>query len=550
MTADGVSESEDARRVRHFRQILVWPLHLMAVENGHDNPRRWLELGPTGQPWSPVEDEFPTDPAGFQVRHYNEFTTFLPAVQRFLYGDPTQSRHGESPIRVFRRTDVSQVRVTFKDRPDQPVTLAIAHVDLCFFYDIDVVMFTVEVHADDLPLEVVQELVFRFGRSFPTGWDNEDRGDHCLSRAEWLDADGVVRAVSDFENRAKFLSVVCQERTPAISADWEYLLAPLVVDASARPGSLRLRQLEYARMPVMAYLAMDRPRALSRADFARLVLATRSGPADQPPCSDSFLATFDQEYCYDRFWGVDNPTVVNTRFLCSGQTLVVVGEAGQKFFMDPEQGVLAQFRHQYFLVVLIAHFHKAALLMFGDRLSRATSRLDIRDAESVKEFKRAIRQLFATFLRFTHRYWFHEVSIQAQAKAIFSLCRHHLGTNALYDHVRLEVQDMAHYLEADGLRRQANTVVRLTVVTVFGLIASVATGMLGTNLIAAADKPLLDKVLYALLALVPSTAIILYTVMVSKQLSDMLESLSERRLSLGTKLKLFCRAWMGGRGDP
>ena len=35
-----------------------------------------------------------------------------------------------------------------------------------------------------------------------------------------------------------------------------------------------------------------------------------------------------------------------------------------------ERRLLAQFRHQYFLLFLIAHFHKAALLMLSDRLVR------------------------------------------------------------------------------------------------------------------------------------------------------------------------------------
>ena len=41
---------------------------------------------------------------------------------------------------------------------------------------------------------------------------------------------------------------------------------------------------------------------------------------------------------------------------------------------------------------------------------------------------------------------------------------------------------MSDYLDSDALRRQANTVVRLTVVTIFGLIGTVVTGFLGMNL--------------------------------------------------------------------
>ena len=44
----------------------------------------------------------------------------------------------------------------------------------------------------------------------------------------------------------------------------------------------------------------------------------------------------------------------------------------------------------------------------------------IRNDESVRVFKRRIRANFETFLRFTHRYWFHEVSEQSHVKALQS----------------------------------------------------------------------------------------------------------------------------------
>jgi hypothetical protein len=127
--------------------------------------------------------------------------------------------------------------------------------------------------------------------------------------------------------------------------------------------------------------------------------------------------------------------------------------------------------------------------MLSDRLVTALNRLEIGNAESVKQFKRAIREILEVFLRFTHRYWFYEISDQAQARALFSMTREHLGTERLYTELREEIQDMSQYLDSDSLRRQANTVVRLTVVTTAGLIATITTGFLGMNLIDAAQAP-------------------------------------------------------------
>jgi hypothetical protein len=536
------------RMVRHYRQILLWPLQLMPLEDRFQIQRHWKRLTEGDAPWFEVADEFPDDPSQFQIRHYKEFVTFLPAVQRFLYGEVRDGKYRKSPVRVYRRSDVSKVRAIFKARP-QPLELSIAHVDLYFFYDIDVVILAVEVFADDLELEVVQDLLFRFGRTYPASWDDHGRGDHCLARVEWLNAAGVVVAASDYEDRQKFLACVCRERAAEITADWEFMLAPMVDHASEKTGVLRYRQLEYARMPVMAYLAVEDPAALSRADFVRLALAARPGESARLPYSARDLADFEANCCYDRYWGAEDTLVPRTRFMASGQAFIMVGEAGRAFYVDAEQGMLAQFRHQYFLLFLIAHFHKASLLMFGDRLGSAVSRLDIRDAESVKRFKRTIRQVFEIFLRFTHRYWFQEISTQTEAKTLFAMFRRHHATDPLYDGIRREVQDMAQYIDSDGLRRQANTVVRLTVVTTFGLIATVTTGFLGMNVIAAAEEPLWVRMLYFVFTSLPTAGITLYTIMISKRLSDLMEALSDERLSFRKKLSLIGQTWTGSGGN-
>ena len=96
---------------------------------------------------------------------------------------------------------------------------------------------------------------------------------------------------------------------------------------------------------------------------------------------------------------------------------------------------------------------------------------------------------------------------------------------------------MSHYLDSDGLRRQANSVVRLTVVTIFGLVGTLVTGFLGMNLIAAAEEPLWLRALFFLVVLIPLIALILYTIVKSKRLSDFLEALSDERLSNRQKFR-------------
>ena len=534
--------------VDHFRQILLWPLELIPIRADEQIQRHWrlLRSPQPGGPWREVEDEFTGDPKLFQERHYSEFVTFLPYVQRFLYGEGDGTAAGESPIRVFRRTDVARARLTFPDEA-APVELELTHVDLYFFYDIDVVILAVELAGERLPLPRVQEALYRLGRAYPTHWEPSGHGGHCLARVEWLTADGKVLAVSDYEKREKFLEHVCRYRAPAIAAHWEFLLTPIVPHHSSQAGELRYRPIEYHRMPVLGYLALGNGRPLTRGEFVRLGLVTASGPAHTLPFSEPHVADFEARFCYDRYWQDGSG---GTRYLCSGEAFMMVGSAADRYFADGETGLLAHFRHQHFLLFLIAHFHKAALVMISDRLVDAVNRLDIQDAESVKRFKRTIRLLKEIFLRFTHRYWFHEVSDQAQARALYRMAHEALDTDRLFAEVRDEIQDMSEYLDSDSLRRQANMVIRLTVVTIVGLIGTISTGFLGMNLIAAADAHPFLKLGYFAVVLVPTIVLTGYSIMKSKRLSDFLEALADERMSTRRKLGTFVDVWRRRRRGP
>ena len=535
--------------VRKFREILLWPLQLEPLKEGVQIQKHWEVLAslPGGSVWKEVEDEFTGDPREFQERHYGEFVTFLPAVQRFLYGEgPHKAVHSKpvaSSLRVFRRRDISKVRI-LRRGDCEPVVFDIAHVDLYFFYDLDIVILAVEVYGEDLPLDVVQDVLFRFGRAYPANWDNEERASTCPARTEWLDAAGNVLAASDFGDRAKYLEFVCEHRAPRIASHWEFVMRPLVLHTSDEPGPLRYRQLEYYRMPVMAYLAVDDPHEITRGDYVRLGLLTGPGESGELPFSEDYLRGFEHRFCYDRYFGLAGQAKGEaTRTLTAGHDFITVGNHASRFFTGAETGILAQFRHQYFLLFLIAHMHKAALLMMSSRLAVGIQELDIYALDSVRRFKRTIRQTHETFLRFTHRYWFHEVSIQPQAREIYNLITRHLGNDELYREVRDEMVDMGQYLDSDNVRRQANVVVRLTVITTVGLIGTTVTGFLGMNLIAEADNPLAIKLLYFLLVFVPVTALLVYTVVKSRRLADFFETVSDDRATVRRKWQSFAQVW-------
>jgi hypothetical protein len=534
--------------VERLHQVLLWPLRLLRGGEARElrRPWEWLLRQPDN-PWREVADEYTGDAEAFHERHYQEFLTFLPYVQRVLFGEG-RSRHqpddglGDSGMKTLRRHDVASVEL--QTGPDAPLLrLAVEHIDLIFFYDIDLVLLNVELRGESLGLTQVQELLYRMGRAYPGGWDAAGEPLHSLHRCRFLAADGQLLAENDTHDAARFIQHVQAHRAPRIAAHWAWLLQPLHPDhgdPGERPGELRYRQVEYHRMPVMAWLALDDPTKLTRADFVRLGLMTGAG--SDLPYGDVYLKDFEAEHCWDRFW-TPHGASPHTRYLCCGHALVVLGRADSEFFACRRRGVLAQFRHAQFLLFVLTHFQKAALLVFADRLVEALRKLNVNDADKVRAFKREIRSAFEGFLRFTHRYWFHEVSEQSQSKALYRLLQHHLDVEPLYAEVKTRIADMAQYLETDNVRRQANTVVRLTVVTIFGLVGTITTGFLGMNLLAESEAPLWQRLLWFTATLSGALAITAYTIIKSKKLSDFLDTLSDERLTLREKLASLSALW-------
>ncbi|CAK0748703.1 conserved hypothetical protein [Gammaproteobacteria bacterium] len=519
--------------VRHFHEILFWPIQVISNQDSVINGNHWTLLKEitANNPWEETPSIFSENPHTFKEQYYKEFVTFLPYVQRFLYGENSGATgYGNSPIRVFRHREVFQVRLIPNEKTSA-LTLLVKQANLLFFYDIDIIILVIEIVGHDLPLSVAQEILFKFGRTYPAFWEQNGQAGQCFYRVEWLGEDGRTLASSDYDCREKYLDSVGKYRSPAIARHWEYLLLPLVLHQSDISGLLRYRQIEYHRMPIMAYLTVDNPRELTRADFVRLALVTRPGDSNQLPYSAESLIDFEKKYCYDRFWDPHaDHEMLNSRYLCCGHAFHLVGPARDSFFIDPEIGLLGQFRHQYFLMCLIPHFHKAALHLFSEQLITSISHLDIYQTESLKQFKRDIRKILSAFLRFTHRYWFHEVSNQAQARDLFKMLTDQLGTDQIYRDISDAVREMNQFLESDDLRRQAETVVRLTVVMTLSIIGTITTGFLGMNLLDAVSNSFLEKIALFFIVMIPSAGLTLYTVARSKTLAEFLDVLSNERL--------------------
>lgn len=543
--------------VRHFREVLFWPVQMMPLAGAGNAQPHWELLAQDGEdnPWRRLKDRFQADELDFDERHYKEFVTFLPYVQRFIYGethnhmsDNAADPPGGSAIKIFRRRGVSALRLVLHEG-DTPITLTVEHIELWFFDDINVAFLKVELSAADLPFAWVCDLLYRFGRAYPTGWDEDGHGKHNVHRAEWLSADGAVLAVSDSDNQEKFLSYTREHRSPGISEHWDFLLRPLVLDPSKETGVLRYRQIEYHRMPLMAFLAVNNPRGISRENWLHLGLVATLPPDEALPTHDPDVAEFESRYCYDRFW-TDTEAGPNTRFLCAGRAFLVVGDAHADYFHNKARGILAQFRHQYVLLFLIAHFHRASLLVFSNRIADAVHDLDIREPQSISRFRRRIYAGFEAFLRFTHRYWYHELSERSHIQALYRLCSKHLSNDSLYQEVKEDLRDMSQYLDSNTQRQQSTTIVRLTVVTTFSMIGTVTTGLLGMNLLAEADAPISTRLTYFFITALITALLMLLAILKSKQLSNVMDILADDQKNLRARLTELGKVWRRNSPKP
>ncbi|MEE7458552.1 hypothetical protein MPAR168_09610 [Methylorubrum populi] len=527
--------------VEHFRHILLWPLQL--VPTGREPMAcHWQKLGP---PWRNLDDRFAHERGRFQERHYREFVAFLPHVQHFLYGEAYEREagrgYGESPIHIVRREDVTSARVTL-DEDGPPIDLDVVHIDLYFFHDLDIALLYVELAAERLPLAVAQDLMFRIGRTYPSGWDEQGRALHCPRRMEWLCAGGEVLAASDFENREHYLAAMCRNRSARVAAHWDFLVAPIVPHHSKVPGALRYRHLEDYRIPGMGFFATRDPSQITRTDYVRLGLNTGPDPSEELPYSDAYLARFEEEYCHDRFFDPGRGVASGMRLTCSGWGLTMVTGTSTAA-IDPERGLLGEFRHRYFQLFLMARFHKAALLMMADRLAVAVNALDITDRRSVGRFAQDMRLSMESFLRFNHRYWFHQASNQTQASEIFALLTTQLGTERLYEDVRQSLGAMSAYLDSESLRRQSRFFLKLTVVTICFMVGAITATVLGMNVLDFAHATHLEKLVAVIVVFVGVLLLTTYTIVKSRRLAAFVDALSDERMALTTKAQAFLDIW-------
>jgi len=528
------------KTVREFRHMLLWPLQLRRLSRTSGFAHPWEALAAKPGPWKPVKDNLLVDDESCQLG-YREFVYFLPYVQRFLYGFGEADARTPSSLHIFQRDDIARARVTLR-ADETPLDFEVTRLRLIFFYDVDIALLAIEIVAHDVPLADVVETMDRFGRPYPPSWEGPGQAAHCTHQVQFFDAHGRLVSASDYGDREKYVSLVREIKQTPLSLHWESLLKPLV-PAYLGGGALQYYQIENKRIPIMSLLAFDEPRALSRGDIARIAFTTKWGASDTLPFSPTFLADFEERYCYDRFWDGDDPASgMNTRYMMCGPAFAMVTKHG-----DAALELAQTFRHQFFQIGMLVNFHKGALLNLSNRFSISVERLRVGDHDSVRVFKQSVRETLELFLRFNHRYWFHEISNQVLAADIYRRWSHQLGSDELYAEVREESRDINEYLDADRTRRSSDNAQRLTVVSACGMVGMVATGFLGMNIFEHASYGPWEKTAIFLAVFIPAILLTGYTVLISRRLATFMETLASERLTWREKTEAFHKIWGSGK---
>lgn len=362
-----------------------------------------------------------------------------------------------------------------------------------------------QLHPDDqrnlgaIDLDAVLAFQEVFRRCYPPFWKTSDKTDSSAEpgvspkSVVWL-MRNPSRAEpesleSDYPDQPKFRNFVAENVQSPVARHFQMVMEPLIPFrsrhrsvVSPRDGTIRwlaYRQILDERIPVMSYIAVDDPLRLTEADFFRLAFCDSPGadPGLFPYSIHSpDVKTFPGDFVYDRFWGpryrfeeqaftnvsrtneemirdLDRlkkfQTQYTTRYLCSGFAFVSVGSVTDD---DYRIFVRAHMKRHYFKLGLIAHFGRASLLAFDDRLAYAVqhrssgdSWINIDSAE--KTFRKHLKRIEDEFVTFRTRYWFSEVSNHMQAREIFDWWGRHLEVDTLFLQVKGKIHTVNEVLE-------------------------------------------------------------------------------------------------------
>ena len=470
--------------------------------------------------WKELDGRYPDPDGDHSATEYAECVYFHPFIRSFLYESKqdrrqTDAQKGKS-VRILKRQDVGEASLTAEFFPDgwRSLRLEIRNVHL-YLFDTGVGVLSIELELAKnatLTLDELLRLENRLRRLYAPFYESEGSGKgqpgHCLKQlilTRPKSSSPHTQAVTaefgshlsdpnsderkTFQEHIRYIQEDCEPYTVAV---WRELLWPLLPhrvkneneQAKESTCPLRYEQILDERMPILSFIAVEKPREISDGDWMRLTFVDESGDSARWPYSPTF---FDPDglrpYVYDRFWSptADAPAAdwQQTRWLCCSYAMTAVGSSTSDFFMNRDDGARAHVRYHYFKLALIAHFHRASLLRFKQQLAEAVEDLqqspDSGSERAMDQFAERLRRIQLDLLAFRNMYWFTEVSNQLQGQELFDMLSKHLRSRELFQQVFDEADKAAAIVSANRERKQNERTARLSVLAaLFLLIAPIA----------------------------------------------------------------------------
>lgn len=510
--------------VRDYSLIMMWPLSVRSMRPGAPQAggtqavgegdsaaaavRAALEADKTR--WEPIADKLhhlrPLLNKGEQAEdrltpgEYAEFVYFYPFVQQFLFGQQGRGGDDQPLLSIYRFRDVDGLDIAFKT---SAATFEVPRISLYLFQTGDVFLVSeICAHGDvvwdgdlETPVErrvkrplwlsEVLDLNENLRRAYaPYFYSGSDSGNalkpgYAFKEVRWRHGDQLLNTKSErdiarcWDDLAADLHRFDRRRNP-LYAHWKVFLPKF-------PNQTHCwRQVQDDRMPGMTSVSVDDPEQIGRGDWVRL--ANFDSPGSGLPYGERFLRDFEEKNCYDRFWQPRHDWQT-TRYVTTGfafaQVVKKQGDAASGWSLYQ-----THFRTLYFHLMLICHFHQAALQNLSDQMASAVQGANLDQSAGVSPtHKRRMEQIMGKVVQFTQGYWFSDVSNQIMARELFSLVRSHLGVDALFAEVTAEAREINAFLNRLEDQRSARASERFNIIAAIGAVLGVSVGAMGMNML-------------------------------------------------------------------
>lgn len=358
---------------------------------------------------------------GYCVSHEKMERSYLPFAAHVLF----PHEKDKDSFRRFSKVNNLQCRL---EMPSQSVDFRVLSTDV-FVCPFELGFLTVRVAIQEkhLPFSTALEFADRFRTLEDVSYQDKQTYIHCDERSFGQVEDFVFKnLVSGLE---PFLD-------PAEIDGAYFETLPFFVDE---------------RMLVQAFYGFERR---GDDDEISMELRYRASQLDglnidgKPYISASdpeYIEQYSREHCYSR-WGPD------TYYMTNEQTFCCLSRA------EPEVAtqLINQMYGEYYYGLLLSIFHKIVLLKLANLHSRLRINHDYDEIEN----------LIFLINKFSAKFYFLELISQSQGREIFFQLRKVYGNDALFDEVKMTLNDLFQYQDKFQSKRRDTLLMVLTVFTV------------------------------------------------------------------------------------